>query len=93
MVAGRYGPAAFALTVAAMLATLAYFPHSYWDLVALDSGPIAILVARNALLIALLAACWPRPSIAGQPLGRVLRRGGSDPVAAETAVSARYLID
>jgi hypothetical protein len=93
VVAGRYGPAAFGLTVAAMLTTLAYFPHSYWDLVALDSGPIGILVARNALLIALLAACWPRPSIAGQPLGRVLRRGGSDPLAAETAVSARYLVD
>jgi hypothetical protein len=93
VVAGRYGPAAFALTIAALLTTLAYFPHSYWDLVALDSGPIAILVARNALLIALLAACWPRPSIAGQPLGRVLRQGGSDPLAADSAVSARYLVD
>ena len=83
VVAGRYGPMAFALTIAALLTTLAYFPHSYWDLVALDSGPIAILVVRNALLIALLAACWPRPSIAGQPLGRVLRRGSSDPLAAD----------
>ena len=93
VVAGRYGAAAFGLTIAALLTTLAYFPHSYWDLVALDSGPIAILVLRNALLIALLAACWPRPSIAGQPLGRVLRRGGSDPLAADSAVSARYLVD
>jgi hypothetical protein len=93
VVAGRYGPAAFGLTVAALLATLAYFPHSYWDLVALDSGPIAMLVLRNALLIALLAACWPRPGIAGQPLGRVLGRERADPRTAESAVSARYLAD
>lgn len=93
VVAGRYGPAAFALTVAGMLATLAYFPHSYWDLVALESGPIALLVLRDALLVALLAAAWPRPSTAGQPLGRVLRHGDADRSGAERAVSARYLVD
>ena len=47
LVAGRYGPAAFGLTIAALLTTLAYFPHSYWDLVALHAGPIAILVLRE----------------------------------------------
>lgn len=93
VVAGRYGPAAFALTAAAMLATLAYFPHSYWDLVALQDGPIAMLVLRDALLVALLAAAWPRPSIAGQPLGRTLRHGTADRSGAERAVSARYLVD
>lgn len=93
VVAGRYGPATFALTVAAMLLTLAYFPHRYWDLVALHEGPIALLVLRDSVLIALLAACWPRPSIAGQPLGRVLRRPGADQQGAERAVAARYLVD
>lgn len=93
VVAGRFGPAAFALTAAAMLGTLAYFPNAYWDLVALDSGPIALLVLRNALLVALLAAAWPRPSTAGQPMGRILRHGDADRSGAERAVSARYLVD
>jgi hypothetical protein len=92
VVAGRYGPTAAALTASAMLVTLAYFPRQYWDLVALDTGPIALLVLRDALLIAVLAACWPRPSIAGRPLGRTLGRG-ADPRRAERAVSARYLVD
>jgi succinate dehydrogenase hydrophobic anchor subunit len=92
VVAGRFGPAAAVLTASAMLVTLAYFPRQYWDLVALDTGPIALLVVRDLLLIAVLAACWPRPSIAGRPLGRTLGRG-ADPKRAERAVSARYLVD
>lgn len=66
LVAGRYGWAAIGSTVAAMLLTLAYFPHQYWELVALETGPITLLVARNAMLIVLLAAAWPRAEI-GQP--------------------------
>ena len=93
LVVGRYGPLAIGLTVAAMLMTFAYFPHQYWDLVALDTWPIALLVIRDSLLIALLAACWPRPSIAGRPQGRVLGQQGADPRSAEKAVSARYLVD
>jgi Glycosyltransferase family 87 len=93
LVAGRYGPAAFAIAAGAMLLTLAYFPDRYWDLVALESGPIALLVLRDTALIALLAACWPRPSIAGQPLGRILRHPGADAQGAERAVAARYLVD
>jgi hypothetical protein len=93
LVAGRYGPAAFAIAAAAMLLTLAYFPDRYWDLVALDSWPIALLVLRDTALIALLAACWPRPSIAGQPLGRILRSPAADSQGAERAVAARYLVD
>ncbi|WP_217914139.1 glycosyltransferase 87 family protein [Miltoncostaea marina] len=92
IVAGRYGPAAMALTAAALLLTFAYFPHRYWDLVALEGLPIAILVLRDSVLIALLAACWPRPSLAGRPLGRVLGRE-RDPMRPEGAVSARYLVD
>jgi hypothetical protein len=93
LVAGRFGPAAAALSATAMLLTFAYFPHSYWDLVALEDLPIALLVLRDSLLIALLACAWPRPSIAGRPLGRVLGQGRPDSMRAERAVSARYLVD
>ena len=75
-----------------MLLTFAYFPHQYWDLVALDDLPIALLVLRDSVLIALLAACWPRPSIAGRPLGRALGRGRSD-AEKQPAVAARYLVE
>lgn len=92
LVGGRYGRAAFALTVAVLLATLAYFPHLYWDLVDLETWPIALLVLRDALLIALLAAAWPRPSIAGRARGWVLRQGGDEPDT-ERAVAARYLAE
>ena len=93
LVVGRYGALAAGLTVAALLLTFAYFPHQYWDLVALDTWPIVLLVLRDAVLVALLAACWPRPSIAGRPQGRVLGQAGADPRRAEKAVSARYLVD
>ena len=93
LVAGRYGPAAFAIAAAAMLLTLAYFPDRYWDLVALEPLPIGLLVLRDTALIALLAACWPRPSIAGRPLGRILRSPDADSQGAERAVAARYLTD
>jgi hypothetical protein len=93
LVAGRYGAAAFGIAAGAMLLTLAYFPDRYWDLVALEPLPIALLVLRDTALIALLAACWPRPSIAGQPLGRTLRSPGADSQGAERAVAARYLVD
>ncbi|HMN99684.1 MAG TPA: glycosyltransferase 87 family protein [Miltoncostaeaceae bacterium] len=93
VVAGRFGPATAVATAAAMLLTFAYFPHRYWDLVAMQDVPIALLVLRDTMLIALLAAAWPRPSIAGRPLGRVLGRERTDPPRAEQAVAARYLTD
>lgn len=93
LVAGRYGPAAFGLALAAMALTLSYFPGRYWDLVALEPLPIALVVLRDTALIALLAACWPRPSIAGRPLGRILRRPEAGTTGAERAVAARYLVD
>jgi hypothetical protein len=93
LVAGRYGPLAAGLAAVAMMLTFSYFPHHYWDLVDLETLPIAALVARDSVLIALLAACWPRPSIAGRPLGRVLGRDHGDTLRAEKAVSARYLVD
>ena len=93
LVTGRYGRAAFAAAIAAMLLTLAYFPGRYWDLVALQDGPIALLVLRNAVLIALLAACWPRPSIARHPRGWMLRGGTVEAPAGERPMAARYLAD
>lgn len=91
LVAGRYGRATFALGIATMVLTFAYFPHRYWDLVALETWPIVLLVLRDLALIALLAACWPRPGIAGRPRGWVL--GAGEPNRSERAVSARYLAD
>ena len=91
LVTGRYGRVAFAVAVGAMLLTLAYFPRMYWDLVALDMWPIALLVMRDAALIALLAACWPRPSIARRPRGWMLRGESPGHGASERAVAARYL--
>jgi hypothetical protein len=91
LVTGRYGRAAFGLAIAAMLLTLAYFPGRYWDLVALDTAPIVILALRNAVLIALLAACWPRPSIARHPGGWMLR--GTVEPGVERPFGARYLAD
>lgn len=91
LVAGRYGAHAFAGTVLSMLLTLLYFPHIYFDLVDLESLPIAIVVARDAVLVALVAAAWPRPALAGRPEGRVIGRHGDAQV--ETAVAARYLAD
>lgn len=90
LVTGRYGRATFALAIGAMLLTVLYFPYLYWDLVALDPWAIAILVARDACLIGLLAACWPRPSIARRPRGWMFDSGRP---AGERAIPARYLID
>lgn len=61
LVSGRYGRHAFAATIAAMLVTQLYFPGDYWDLVALQGPQIAIVVVRDALLVALIAFTWPRP--------------------------------
>lgn len=91
LVAGRYGRLTFALGIVAMVLTFSYFPHRYWDLVALETWPIALLALRDLALIALLAASWPRPSIAGRPRGWVF--GPARPAAAERAISARYLAD
>jgi hypothetical protein len=87
LIAGRYGRAAFVATLATLALTHAYFPRLYWDLVALDTWPIALLVARDAALIVLLALAWPRPSIAHPARHRARSRGTPSPV------SARHLLD
>jgi hypothetical protein len=66
---GRFGIRAFAATVCVLVATRLYFPGSYWDLVGLRTTPIALLVLRDALLVALVAFAWPRPAAADAPLG------------------------
>ena len=67
LVGGRYGRLAFATTVGALVGTQFYFPVRYWDLVALETGPIALLVIRDTLLVILVACAWPRyePSAPG----------------------------
>lgn len=60
LVIGPYGQVAFAATVSTMLATQLYFPGRYWGLVTMQDAPIALLVIRNALLVIVVAACWPR---------------------------------
>lgn len=71
LVTGRYGRWAFGLSAAAIVMTAAYFPARYWDLVALDTLPIALLVVRDALVLAALAAAWPRRAAtpAARPAG------------------------
>lgn len=67
LVAGPMGRRAFAVTVAVLVATQLYFPDRYWDLVALDTTSIVLLVARDALIVALIAVAWPRPGQAPPP--------------------------
>lgn len=83
LVAGRYGRTTFALGVAAAVMTAAYFPYRYWDLVALETLPIALLAARDGLVLAALAAAWPRrpatTEAAVRPPGRTTRSPGPGP--------------
>lgn len=88
LVAGRYGRAAFAATLVALVLTQSYFPHSYWDLVALEIWPVTLLILRDAALVVLLALAWPRPSIAHPSRGR--GRGGQPSTA---PIPARHLVD
>jgi Glycosyltransferase family 87 len=96
LVPGRYGRAAMATMVAAMLLTQAFFPVHYWDLVHLHTVDIGWLVIRNLTLIGLLVLCWPRAALGTLPIGgQVIGRG---PHAAKvtgppTAVSARHIVD
>ncbi len=70
LITGRYGRWAFALSAAAIAMTAAYFPARYWDLVAFETLPIALLVARDGLVLAALAAAWPRRTAAATPAAR-----------------------
>ena len=90
LVGGRYGRAAFGITVAALIATALYFPRQYWDLVDLETWPIITLIARDALLIALVAAAWPRPSIGAPTPSVELPPSATAPLALRSP-AGRYL--
>lgn len=92
LVAGLYGAIASGASIAAIIATQVYFPDRYWDLVALHDGPIWILAVRNALVLVILAACWPRPRLYRHRSAVTLRSSGNVS-AAEHAPSARFLTD
>jgi hypothetical protein len=93
VVAGRYGGWTFLGTIVAGMLTASYFPHAYWRLVALEQGPIALLVLRDAALVALVALAWPRPDVAGAVGETLPPRAEAAPDAADRAVAARYLTD
>jgi hypothetical protein len=57
---GRSGWVAVALTVGAMVTTLAYFPVDYGTLGHLGYMAVRLLTLRNLSLVALLVVCWPR---------------------------------
>lgn len=76
LVKGRFGWASAIVAALALLLTHAYFPTSYWQLVALQDPQMALLVLRNAVLIALLALVWPRPGM-HRPAEAPLRHDGS----------------
>jgi hypothetical protein len=65
VVRGRAGWAAVALTVCALVTTLAYFPLDYGSLGRLGYASVRLLTLRNLALVALLIVCWPRPQLAG----------------------------
>jgi glycosyl transferase family 87 len=58
-----------AVTAGAIALTLAWFPSRYFDLVAREPFPLAVVAVRNALLVALLALAWrglnPQAAAAG----------------------------
>ena len=58
------------LTLVAIALTQVEFPHLYWDMVAFKDGPVAVVVARNAVLVAAAVvaalAVWKLPESAGQ---------------------------
>jgi hypothetical protein len=58
------------LTMIAIALTQVEFPKLYWDMVAFKDGPVAVVVARNAVLVAAAVvaalALWKLPASADQ---------------------------
>ncbi len=65
---GSWQRATGILTLGAILLTQVEFPDLYWRMVALESGPVAVVVARNVLLVAAAVtaalAVWKLPATA-----------------------------
>jgi hypothetical protein len=61
-----------AVVLAALLLTHLEFPSRYWAVVALEPGPVALVVARNGLLVVALALAlrelWRLPAPPADPL-------------------------
>lgn len=96
LVAGRFGWGAASAGAGALVVTQLYFPDRYFDLVALNEAPIWILAVRNAVLIVLVALCWPRAAIAAPPpAAPLVSRGPGAPAVhgPDRALKARYLMD
>lgn len=76
LVAGRRGRTAAIVLPVTMVVTQLIFPLFYADLVERgDAAPVGLLMARNALLVVMLWAVWPRrtarrAAAAGQSPGR-----------------------
>ena len=72
VVAGKGGwqRATGLLTLAAILLTQVEFPDLYWRMVDLESGPVAVVVARNIVLVAAAVfaalAVWKLPATASE---------------------------
>jgi hypothetical protein len=66
LIAGRRGIVAIGCAVTAEILTQTYFPIHYWDLVNAHPREIALLTARNLVLIVLLVVCWPRAARAAE---------------------------
>lgn len=94
LVTGRFGLATAGIAVGAFILTQSYFPHHYWDLVALGRTEVLLLVLRDLTLVALVAAAWPRRGsgmAATESLPSRAARTNTD--APESAVAARFLTD
>jgi hypothetical protein len=70
LVAGPLGLAASGLFLAALVLTQLWFPSHYWELVAFEAGPVWLLVARNAVLVALAATLVAALASTERRLGR-----------------------
>lgn len=77
---GRRGRIAVALTVAALVLTLTYFPTHFAEISKVHIYVLRILTLRNVMLIALLVVCWPRASS-----GRKVLAAGTDHPPTATA--------
>jgi hypothetical protein len=58
LVPGRAGAVAGLLFFGCCALTQLWFPTRYWDLVGLEGAPIAMLAARDALLVVLAGVLW-----------------------------------
>ena len=83
---GAYQRVAGILTLVAIALTQVEFPDLYWRMVDLEPGPVAVVVVRNAVLVAAAivaaVAVWKLPAAAEERRGRLT--GG--PTGGEPAV-------